>query len=349
MKRFTAILKYYFVKYSPFFLLKWINIFQIKLGYKKYLKNGFTENSIHNALINLYCFTNGKYIEKLEKELRVIPISSNFPIQGVLGKNNFQFYQDIVKDLEEEGYFLFSKKLDLDSINDLLFFANNTKCYYPPNYSEPVIFNQSSLNAEIYRFTYQDLIANRTVQNLIMDESLIEIAREYFKSEPIFDFPAMWWSTSHLKEASSEAAQLYHFDFDRVKWLKLFIYLTDVGPDNGPHCYISGSHKVDSKPMDILKKGYARIKDNELTKYYENSQIKTLHGGAGTIFVGDTKCWHKGTPLNDGIRLVLELQYTTSLFGVNIPEVFVAREENIEFSNFCLNNKFYTQSIKIID
>ena len=51
------------------------------------------------------------------------------------------------------------------------------------------------------------------------------------------------------KKADSEAAQMFHFDLDRIKWLKFFIYLTDVKINSGPHVYVSGTHKPFSKTI----------------------------------------------------------------------------------------------------
>ena len=55
-------------------------------------------------------------------------------------------------------------------------------------------------------------------------------------------------------------AQLYHFDLDRPKWLKFFIYLNDVeNISHGPHLFIEKTHKLFSKPYKILIKRYQRI------------------------------------------------------------------------------------------
>ena len=79
-----------------------------------------------------------------------------------------------------------------------------------------------------------------------MDEYLIDVAREYFDSEPIFDIPVMWWS-NFGNVPSSEAAQLYHYDLERVKWLKIFFYLTDVNDYNGSACIYKNTY-IKPKP-----------------------------------------------------------------------------------------------------
>ena len=65
---------------------------------------------------------------------------------------------------------------------------------------------------------------------------------------------------------------------------------------------------------------------------------------AGTIFAGDTKCWQKGMHVVKGHRLILEFEYTSSLFGANYPrlEVFVKNEK---FQSFCESNKVFASNI----
>jgi UDP-3-O-acyl-N-acetylglucosamine deacetylase len=58
------------------------------------------------------------------------------------------------------------------------------------------------------------------------------------------------------------------------------------------------------------------------------------------MFIGDTKCWHKGTPLKKGHRLVLELEYTSSLFGANYPKMEVNNTTQA-FKDFCAKNKTF--------
>ena len=179
-----------------------------------------------------------------------------------------------------------------------------------------------------------------------MDEVIIDVARQYFQSEPIFDMPAMWWSTPFGNGPSSEAAQLYHFDLDRVKWLKIFIYLTDVDDYNGPHYYIEKTHKINSKPKELLSRGYVRIKDEEMKNYFNENDFKVIKGPKGSAFAADTLCWHKGKNLTKGCRLVLELNYTSSLFGINTTKLKVDKGSE-KFIKFCIENPTYSKNIEI--
>src|SRR5690606_10997252 len=94
-----------------------------------------------------------------------------------------------------------------------------------------------------YNFSRASILRSRELQQLIFDDSLRAVAQEYLGCKPILDHLAFWWSAPFEGKARSEAAQMYHFDMDRIKFLKFFFYITDVNPNNGPHCYVRGSHK----------------------------------------------------------------------------------------------------------
>jgi hypothetical protein len=317
-----------------------------KEGYKKFIQTGKTSDEAFYAFIKMYCVTNGAYFEDFNKRLKHTnpPKPINETLSGVAGVFTKEKFAEVNKEMNEKGYAFFDKKLNKDVCQRLTQFALNTPATIPPKYDEPIIYNPGNLLGEVYRFNISDIINNVDVQQLMMDPVLLNFARNYLECEPIFDFPALWWSTTFQKEASSEAAQLFHFDLDRVKWLKVFFYINDVTPENGPHCYIEGSHKPNSKPAELLKRGYVRISDEDLKPYYKPDAIKTVCGEAGSMFIGDTKCWHKGMPLKKGHRLVLEFEYTSSLFGTNYPKLVVTKASK-DFKDFCTENKTFATNI----
>jgi len=326
------------------------NIDVFEKGYKEFKQTGRTPDESYYAYINLYCSSNGKLNEKLNKEIVTQNPAKTItePLNGVIGKLNKNDFGKINETLNQDGYVFFDKKLPAETIAKLRDYALKTPTLTAPKYDKKIIYDPAQPISEIYRFDMLDLVNNPDIQKLIMDPTLINVARNYLGCEPIFDFPAMWWSTAFLKEASSEAAQLYHFDLDRIKWLKIFIYLSDVDADHGPHCYIKSSHKAGAKPKELLKRGYARIPDSDLLKYYPEKDFKTVKAEAGSIFAGDTKCWHKGTPLKKGDRLVLEFEYTGFMFGSNYPKLSI-KNSTPEFKEFCKNNKVYASNFQFTD
>jgi ectoine hydroxylase-related dioxygenase (phytanoyl-CoA dioxygenase family) len=147
------------------------------------------------------------------------------------------------------------------------------------------------------------------------------VAQEYLGSKPVLDVLGMWWHTNFSDKPDSEAAQFFHFDMDRPKWLKFFIYLTDVEATNGPHIFVAGSHRSEGIPSSMLKKGYARLTDEEVEKYYDKKNIIEFTAPKGTIIAEDTRGLHKGKHVEKGARLMLQIQFSNTLFGTTYTKV----------------------------
>ncbi len=177
--------------------------------------------------------------------------------QGVLGELDQAKLHEIVKEIRENVYYIFDHLLSPDICDKLKKFALTQETNLQPQPKikpESTMYDRNNLIATTYWLKEEDLIANAEIQKLISDLSIIAVAQAYLQTKPILDIVAMWWTTNFGKEACTESAQLYHFDLDRIKWLKFFIYLTDVNSHNGPHCYVKGTHRPGAKPKDLLKR-----------------------------------------------------------------------------------------------
>jgi hypothetical protein len=161
------------------------------------------------------------------------------------------------------------------------------------------------------------LLACSVMTKVATDPLLYFVASEYLNVEPILTYVNAWISRPHRNtpETLSNAAQLFHFDMSHPRFLKAFIYLTDVSETNGPHCVVPTTHK--EKAEALWRDG--RISDEEMTNYYPRESWKVNVGGAGSVILVDTSAFHKGVPLAGGHRRIAELYYTDTLFGEHIP------------------------------
>ena len=112
---------------------------------------------------------------------------------------------------------------------------------------------------------------------------------------------------------------------DRIKWLKIFIYLTDVGQENGPHSFVRGTHRTGAIPLDVLRRGYVRLSDEDVSALYSENDILSFTAPRGSIIVEDTRGFHKGVNVLGDSRLMLQLQFSNSLFGTNYPKAQITQ------------------------
>lgn len=171
-----------------------------------------------------------------------------------------------------------------------------------------------------------------SMQRIVSDFSILAVPQAYLRCRPVLSSSLMWWSTAFSAEASTEAAQLFHFDMSQIKFLKVFIYLTGVSQTNGPHSYVVGSHR--RLPREL--RDDRRHRDEEVLQHYTAQRITTITGPRGLIFAADTRGLHKGQPLQGGDRLILQLQFSNSSFGDDLPRIMI-------------NNRFSTDLLDRIE
>lgn len=273
--------------------------------------------SIRPDLVRLFCVTKGKSNDQFSKLVKWMSPTADFQHDGFLVNE----ISNCQKALDKDGYYVFNIKLsDRDQAN-LVKLSEELSCVVRPkandSCTDKIKIKMDRHNPVAIRYDYEpkELINNETVQKIITDPSLLKIAQDYLGSLPLFDFVAMWWSTKSDKP-DGEAAQLYHFDMDNIKWVKFFFYLTDVTEHSGPHCFISGSHVSGTIPKSFLEKGYARITDDEVFSAFPKSKEIKMIGQRGTILAEDTRGLHKGLNIAEGDRLIFQIQYSnTKLFS----------------------------------
>jgi hypothetical protein len=164
------------------------------------------------------------------------------------------------------------------------------------------------------RYDYT-LNACSALQALASDSQLLAIARAYLEAEPVLIGARMWWSFALPGEKTKEAAggQQFHYDLDGYRAVTFFFYLTDTGPDCGPHLYIRGSHR--QKPLRHLVSMYKMRTDAEIETYYGPERQVLVCGPAGFGFAEDTFGFHKGLPPESRDRLVVQVRYGLRDYG----------------------------------
>jgi ectoine hydroxylase-related dioxygenase (phytanoyl-CoA dioxygenase family) len=288
----------------------------------KYLLTGEASPQSNLSLIRLFCATSGRSNDFLAKCVSLFSSSYSIPQpKGVLGDYSALQIKDIVSKIDEDGYYVFKKKLSPDICQKILDLGltKDSNLVSPVGETKTAVYDRKNPMAVKYDVILSELLKEEIVQNLIADESIIAVAQSYLGAKPILDIVALWWSTAREKP-DSEAAQFFHFDMDRVKWLKFFFYITDVSPQNGPHCFIKGSHKAGGIPRALLKHGYSRLPDEKVQEFYTEDQFVEFTGPVGTIIAEDTRGLHKGKAVEKGDRLIFQLEFTNTLFGAKHQE-----------------------------
>ncbi len=84
-----------------------------------------------------------------------------------------------------------------------------------------------------------------------------------------------WWSTP-TPDGGAEHAEMFHRDVDDFRFAKLFVYLTDVDDEAGPHLFVRGSHRANR--LTAIR----RYTDAEVEDAFGAENFVRFTGPAGT-------------------------------------------------------------------
>ena len=140
------------------------------------------------------------------------------------------------------------------------------------------------------------------VMRLVNDPRVLALATGYLGCKPTLSSIGVRWSLA--RDGGPEGTQVYHRDPDDWRFLKIFIYLTDVNEESGPHAYVRGSHltagRIRSHPYQ----------PEDLVARYGAENIELVVGTRGTAFLADTWGIHSGHVPRRAPRLILQAQYS---------------------------------------
>ncbi|HEX7952279.1 MAG TPA: phytanoyl-CoA dioxygenase family protein [Burkholderiales bacterium] len=309
-------------------LRRWRDAGYLLAGLLAHFLGKSTPPFAYQALIRSFCRTGGLTNDRLSSLIaRLHPPVELGPATGVLGHLSRAQVDGIVRSLKADGYYVCPQRLSAGVCARLVAFAKTTPCLIRTTEDEDsnrqsprqAVYDPLRPQGIRYDFTQEQVVNIPEVQALLADFSVLSVAQAYLGSLPLADVASMWWHTAYSDQPDAKAAQFFHFDMDRIRWLKIFIYLTDVGPDNGPHCFVRGSHRSGQIPPALLSRGYVRLADEDVLRHYPAQRLIEFHAPAGTILFEDTRGLHKGKAVRSGDRLMLQMQFSNSLFGGAYP------------------------------
>lgn len=303
-------------------------VVRLAVGLLVFAVSGKTPPFAYQAMISLFCLTRGHSNDLISSVVAIFrrPYQFGGEANGVLGNMAGHGRDSVVADLRTNGYHVFDARLPDALCDRLLAYATSHPCVSRPmrgqgrEKAQRVVYPRSKPQAVRYDFTSQDLLDNPDIQRLLADLSFASVAQAYLGARPSVDVLSMWWHTAYSDKPDEDAAQYYHFDMDRPKWLKFFIYLTDVNTDTGPHTFVAGSHRTGGIADAMLHQGYARLTDEEVEQHYGRQRVVEFGAPRGTIIAEDTRGLHKGKHVQRGDRLILQIQFSNYMFGAYYPK-----------------------------
>lgn len=294
------------------------DLYRLLRGAAAYRRTGLTPPDSYQSFVRLFCLTGGMSNRLVSHLTRSPPVPAIEPGTSVFTGADEASALAAAQALSSDGYVVLKGLLSAELCDRLLAFGLAARMRLRGSAGERR-YDRAAPEGVRYDLEPEEVINRPEVQRLLADGLLLRIAQLYLEATPIADVTSMWWHTAFSKVPDSDAAQFYHFDLDRPRWLKVFCYLTDVGPENGPHCFVRGSHRDGGIPWRLRSKGYVRLGDEEVDAAFDSNRLVRFVAPCGTVILEDTRGLHKGLHVLSGDRLMLQLQFSDSLFGGTYP------------------------------
>ncbi len=233
------------------------------------------------------------------------------PNEDIIGNEDYFTLSNIEthkKNLKSKGITYLGNILKEEIIEKITEDLEKLKCHdtWAPELGE---FNVANVTKQTHTasFKREELVKNDIIFNIANNKYILEIVKDYLGVTPTISNVNAWWSFGGRDHA--QEAQNFHRDNDDIKFCKLFIYLTDVTENSGPHVYVENTVNS-SKLRKII-----RYTDKEVVDSFGEENIKELIYSKGHAFIEDTYGIHKGTLPKTENRLLLQIQYSVSPIG----------------------------------
>lgn len=290
--------------------------------FDRYLASGVWESGDGESLLAAFLESGGTWLTEASEKVTASGVRYDFDeAVDTLGLwREPGSFDRALADLRAHGYALCDVLMPDSTVDELSAYFAQAPCTLTSDRpttlapGQTVTVDFENPLAEKYAVTTKATLDSPTVRSLMLDQGLLQIAQAYLGSAPIIDILIAWYSFP-APDASREAGQLYHFDLDRIRWLKAFLLLSDQDEETGAHMYVPGTQKDHGIDASLLRKGYARLQDDEVAALYPRDSWKTMSGRRGVVLLEDTRGLHKGLPLVRDHRLMLQFEYAQSMFG----------------------------------
>ena len=148
-----------------------------------------------------------------------------------------------------------------------------------------------------------------------LHKPILQIANAYFGMYARLRYCNVWHTFA--TQVSARDSQLWHYDHEDRRILKVFVYLSDVDGGAGPFTYAAGSHskgKVRQEPAFTRErgKGPKRSNDSQMVKVVPAERWVEGVGPEGTIIFADTRGYHRGGLARERDRIMYHCMFTSS-------------------------------------
>ena len=264
-------------------------------------------------------------------------------------------YKKISDMINSNGYAVIKNFIDINTIKRIKEELDSFN-YFPVT----DIYNLKNLKAiketvkkpaSVYgsNLTSKEIKKDSEVYKLINSDLIKQVSEINFRSKPIFVSAVSMYTFRKDINTFSDiekhmSAQHFHYDQSHLKFLKFFIYLSDIKqPSDGAHSFIIKTHesnlKLPKKKEHFVKKSLrvtgdniltGAINDNWINENFSKKDIIDHCYPEGTVIIENTTGLHRGNNCTTNSRQVLSIIVATSAISTLMTDrVCTIENDNI--------------------
>lgn len=188
-------------------------------------------------------------------------------------------------------------------------------------------FSEAQADSNFAGYTADQLLRAPHLVDFLNHPAIIDFIEAAMGCVPTLYSVNGWWSLP-ATIAIGHGMQRFHRDNDDWRFFTLFLYLTDVDGDSGPHQLVAGSHTLEGTqailnaaqerlpkgvPFDarqsFLQDTYFGDGFSSFVERHLRNNIVDIEGPAGTVFLANTLAIHRGLMPARKPRLVIWARY----------------------------------------
>ncbi|MEX5588368.1 phytanoyl-CoA dioxygenase family protein [Pseudomonas urmiensis] len=218
-------------------------------------------------------------------------------------------YSEGVSQLQTRGYTMLDDLVSPEQVKAMVeYFAH--KLVYDRWNQDGGMFDPMQPPAECHTapFTNTDIVHSPHAIQWANHPKVLEIVEHVLGAKPTVSNMSVWWS--YPGHDTPQEAENFHRDVDDLRFIKLFIYLSDVDERAGPHVFV---------PTSQNHPGFKRIRrysDEEVEQEFGRDGIHYFTGLKGSAFLENTYGLHKGQLPTHTRRLLFQVQYSLHPIGI---------------------------------
>ena len=272
------------------------------------------------ASIGLKLATDRRYRE-FYAQRRIEDISAREDAAARIAKllprsNNFSADPEAADQLKQDGFVPLPDLISIQQVSELRAYFADLPAHDPyrpelGNFRAP---QDVPPQTHVSHYSDEAIVSAPHIFKIANDARVLSIVENFLGCKPTLAAIRVWWSTPSTSR-EPEHAENFHRDIDDLRFIKLFIYLTDVDEYSGPHIYATGSHR-----KNVLT-SVGRFPDQEVEAAVGKDSIVQFTGPAGTCFLENTFGLHRGLPPTKQARLILQPLFALRpiIFGPRRP------------------------------